>query len=251
MFFAKAGEYEPCGIYNLKHVVLAIITIIFIFIALKCTKNKDKNKVKRIIKFCTITLWILEIVKIIFKLQQYEPTDVNKYVPLYYCSIFLYAGILSSFGIGKMKRIGDVFLATGGVVGGIVFIIFPTTSLPEYPMFHFISLHSFLFHGIMIYIGILINITNYIELKKKDIIYYAELVGVICIISLVINNIFESNLMFISQNFPGMPIEIIYNATGIFFTPIMIAIQITLPFIIVYMINKLIKKFNGEYLKNH
>lgn len=243
MFFAKTGEYEPCGIYNVKHIILAIITIIFIVIALKCTKNKDKCKVKRIIRICTITMWILEIIKIIFKLQQCELTDVNKYVPLYYCSILLYAGILSSFGIGKVKRIGDVFLATGGIIGGIVFIIFPTTSLPEYPMFHFISLHSFLFHGTMIYLGILINMTNYIELKKKDIIYYAGLVGAICVISLIINNVFESNLMFISQNFPDMPLEIIYNATGVFFTPVMIAIQITLPFIIMYRIIKIAKKY--------
>ena len=69
--------------------------------------------------------------------------------------MLIYAGLLSSFGKGKVRRIGDVFLATGSIVGGIVFVLFPTTSIPSYPIFHFISLHSFFFHGTMIYLGLL------------------------------------------------------------------------------------------------
>lgn len=41
--------------------------------------------------------------------------------------------------------------------------------------------------------------------------------------------------MFISQNFPGMPIEIIYNLSGKYFTFVMSIAQMTLPFIIVYI----------------
>ena len=44
--------------------------------------------------------------------------------------------------------------------------------------------------------------------------------------------------MFISQNFPGMPIEIIYNATGPLFTLVMSWGQMTLPFYMVYGIVK-------------
>ena len=54
----------------------------------------------------------------------------------------------------------------------------------------------------------------------------------------IVNKIFGSNLMFISQNFPGMPIEIIYNATGPLFTLVMSLGQMTLPFYMVYGIVK-------------
>ena len=40
--------------------------------------------------------------------------------------------------------------------------------------------------------------------------------------------------MFISQNFPGMPIEILYNATGKYYTLVASLGQMTLPFYIVY-----------------
>lgn len=241
--FSNIGEYEPCGIFTTDHFILIGITIIGIIIALKFTSNKSKEKVHSIIKKITIIMCILEIVKISFNLQQNSFRDVNTYMPLYYCSILLYAGLLSSFGKGALKRAGDVCLATGSVIGGIVFIIYPSTSLPMYPAFHFLSIHSFLFHGTMIYLGILINKTQYIELEQNDIKYFASVIGIMSIVALIINKLFNGNLMFISNNFPGTPIEILYDITngGIMYTLIMVLAQMTLPFYITYVIIKKIQ----------
>ena len=246
MLFARPGKFEPCGMFTKGHFELILITVVWIIIALKNTMNKTKEEVGKIIKRCTIIMWILEIIMISFKISTGGIKNLNNYVPLYYCSLLLYAGGLSSFGKGKLKRIGDVFLATGGIIGGLVFIILPTTSLPAYPMLHMVSLHSFFFHGTMIYLGLLIDITNYIELQASDIKYFATLVGCVCIQAYIINKIFGSNLMFISQNFPGMPIEIIYNATGKFYTLVMSFAQMTLPFYVVYYV----KKYLDRNLKN-
>ena len=241
--FSNIGEYEPCGIFTTDHFILIGITIISIIIALKFTSNKSKEKVHSIIKKITIIMCILEVVKISFNLQQNSFRDVNTYMPLYYCSILLYAGLLSSFGKGALKRAGDVCLATGSVIGGIVFIIYPSTSLPMYPAFHFLSIHSFLFHGTMIYLGILINKTQYIELEQNDIKYFASVIGIMSIVALIINKLFNGNLMFISNNFPGTPIEILYDITngGIMYTLIMVLAQMTLPFYITYVIIKKIQ----------
>ena len=241
--FSNIGEYGPCGIFTTDHFILIGITIISIIIALKFTSNKSKEKVYSIIKKITIIMCILEVVKINFNLQQNSFRDVNTYMPLYYCSILLYAGLLSSFGKGALKRAGDVCLATGSVIGGIVFIIYPSTSLPMYPAFHFLSIHSFLFHGTMIYLGILINKTQYIELEQNDIKYFASVIGIMSIVALIINKLFNANLMFISNNFPGTPIEILYDITngGIMYTLIMVLAQMTLPFYITYVIIKKIQ----------
>lgn len=240
MLFARLGEYEPCGMFTEEHFGLMFATVLGIIIAFKNTVKKTKNEVEQIIKKCTIAMWIFEIIIIIFKLSTGDPQNVNNYVPLYYCSLLLYAGVLSSFAKGTLKKVGDVFLATGSIIGGMVFIIMPTTSLPSYPVLHIVSLQSFLFHGIMVYLGILINCTHYVVLEKTDIKYYASLVGVVCVIAYIINNICDSNLMFISQNFPGTPIELIYNFTGPFFTIVTSVLQMTLPFYIVFGINKLL-----------
>lgn len=245
MFFARPGEYERCGLFSAEHFILIAITIIGIIIALKYTVNKKDTK--KIIRNCTIFIWIFEIIKILFKISVAGTKNVNNYIPLYYCSILLYAGLLSSFGKGRLKRIGDVFLSTGGIIGGIIFIIFPTTSLLTYPMIHLVSFHSFTFHGIMVYLGLLVNLSNYIKLKNKDILNYATLVGIICIIAYVVNQIFNSNLMFISRNFATVPIiDALYKSTGKLFTPIMIIAQCTLPFYVVYGIRRIRKEEKYE-----
>lgn len=253
--FSNIGDYEPCGIFTKGHFILFTFTLICIFIALKYTSNKNREEVHKIIKLITIIMCICEILKIIYNIMQNSIYAVNTYMPLYYCSMLLYAGLLSSFGKGKFKRVGDVSLASGAIIGGAVFIIYPSTSLPMYPAFHILSIHSFIFHGAMIYLGMLINKTRYIELEKEDIKYFASLIGIMSIVALIVNNMFDGNLMFISNNFPGTPIEILYELTngGFLYSLIMIISQMTIPFYISYFaINKIhfveqIKELKEEY----
>ena len=106
MFFLLLNEYEACGIFTTKHFILIILTITGIIIALKKTIHKNKEEVKKIIKNMTILIWILEVIRIGFNLYIGNLHNVNEYLPLYYCSLLLYAGLMSSFGKGKIKRTG-------------------------------------------------------------------------------------------------------------------------------------------------
>ncbi len=99
MIFAKPGEYKACGLFTYQHFSLIICTAIGIFLAVKCTKINDKNDIRKIIIKTTILVWILEIIKIIFNFKIGNGNNINTYVPLYYCSILLYAGIFSSLKI--------------------------------------------------------------------------------------------------------------------------------------------------------
>ena len=234
MFFAKPGEYEATGLYSIGHLTLLLITIIGVVIFTIKTKEKDHKQVKKTIQIITIFIWTLEIIKIIFNLAIGNKKSVNNYIPLYFCSMNLYAGILSGFCKGKLKHMGDVFIATGGLIAGIVFILCPNTSLSIYPAFHYISIQSFIYHGTMIYLGILLNITGYVKVESKDILYYAGFVLVIELIALGFNSIFDSNLMFISKDYPDTPIHLLYKMTGVLFTPFVIIAQATIPFYITY-----------------
>ncbi len=251
MFFAKPGDYAPCKMFSIGHLILFSITIVAIIIVFKFTKNKDKETIKKIIKRATLLLWTLEIIKIIFNFAVGNGKNPNNYIPLYYCSLILYAGALSSFGRGKLKRVGDVFLATGSIIGGIFFMVCPNTSLTMYPMFHYISIQSFIFHGTMVYLGMLVGYSNYIDLKLNDIKYYATLIIIISGISYIVNKFLNTNFMFISKNFPGTPIELIYNATGKFFTILMIIIQAIGPFYVIYLISNIIKKYFAKKQKEN
>ena len=238
MFFAKEGEFEACGLFSSGHFALLFLTILSVIGLVLLSKNKTKSEIKKEIKFITLLMWVFEFFRIGYKLYCGDYMFLESYMPLFYCSIFLYAGLLSSFGRGIFQRTGDVVLATGSLVGGIIFLIFPTTSLPTYPAFHFVSIHSFLYHGAMVYVGLTVLATRYIELNKKDIWRYFSLVVVLCLVALVINNIFDCNLMFISNGFPGRLGKELFLATGKFYTPLAILVHLFLPYYVVYGINK-------------
>ena len=137
---------------NMSHVACLAWTFYFISIVFKHSRYSSlqykkyyKEKVKEIIKKSTIVLWILEIIKIIFNFAIGNWVNPNNYIPLYYCSIILYAGLLSGWGKGVLKKVGDVFISTGAIIGGLFFLFCPNTSLPAYPMFHFISCKALYF----------------------------------------------------------------------------------------------------------
>ena len=244
MLFSKPGEYEACGIYTIDHFILLIISIIGIVLALHKSRKMNIEQIKSTITCITIMLWIFETIKIIFNIAIGNIKRPNNYIPLYFCSLILYAGLFSSFGKekGKIKHVGDVFIATGGIVAGVCFLIFPITSLTIYPVFHYISIQSFILHSCMIYLGILVNIKRYVIIKKQDIRDHFILIVIISIIAYIFNCIFDTNLMFISENFPGTPIELIYNLTGKLYTIVSILAQATIPFYLIYFIINILKK---------
>ena len=75
MFLAKQGEYESCGIFTIGHLILMTLTIIGIILSLKYTINK--KDVHKIIKRCTIFIWVLEILIIIFKISRNGTSNIN------------------------------------------------------------------------------------------------------------------------------------------------------------------------------
>ena len=96
----------------------------------------------------------------------------------------------------------------------------------------------------MLYLGLLVNITGYIDLNKNDIKYYAIITTCTLVLAYIFNKILDTNLMFISKNFPNTYIEFIYNHSGKFFTTIMSLSQIILPFYAIYFIKVYLKNKN-------
>jgi hypothetical protein len=231
--FADPGTHTPAGILGPGHLFLAACTIFGIYEALTRTLTLTRDELILIIQKVTLLLWILEVVKIAFRIRTGSEADYDTWIPLYYCSITLYAGIAAGWGHGWLRHIGLVYIATGGLIGGICFMLYPSSSLLIYPTFHFLSLHSFLYHGTMVYLGILANRSGLIDLQMKDIWWYMLYFLFFCSLALIINAKTGSNLMFISKTFPGTFLDVAWKVLGKFYTPVLILVQMTAPFLVI------------------
>lgn len=248
MFFSLPYEYEPAGLYSAGHLILFLVTAFCVALGLVLSRRMDAKRVRGVIRVSTALLWVLEIAKILFVLVVTGSRNPNDFIPLYYCSLALYAGLLSSFGKGLWKKCGDVFLATGGLVGGFLFLIVPNTSLTRYPVFHFISWHSFLLHGLMVYLGLLLLLRGVYRVRAGDIWYCALPVSIVCAAAYLYNLLWDlchpeapvANLMFLSKDFPGTPVSLIYRVSGAFFPVVLWLIQAFVPFLVVFAVAKAI-----------
>ena len=232
MFFCVPYAYPPAGLFSLGHLCLFLLSAAGVAVALFFSRSMEEPAIRRTVRVLTVVLWIMEIGKILFVLLVTGSRNPNDFVPLYYCSLVLYAGLLSSLPEGKLRRAGDCFLATAGLVGGAAFLISPTSTLLQYPAFHVLSLHSFFLHGAMVYLGLLLLIRGVYRPVFRDILYPATLISIVCALALLFNLVYDrangvavANLMFLSHNTPGTPLAWIWRATGRFYTPFMWIVQ--------------------------
>ena len=249
MFFCAPYEVSPSGIFSKGHLVLFLVTFVLVALALYLSRGMGTLAVRRTLRAVTLFLWVMELAKILFVLLGTGSRNPNDFLPLYYCSITLYAGAFSSLARGSLRYAGDCFIATAGLVGGAVFLIFPTSTLPYYPAFHFLSLHSFLLHGAMVYLGLLLLLRGVYRPVWRDVRYPALLISAVCAPALVFNTVFDrvtgqeiANLMFISKDTPDTPLTLVYRLTGPLFTPFMWAVQAFCPFLLVCGVSALWRK---------
>lgn len=240
-FFALPGQYPPAGVFSAAHLLLLSVTVFLVAVALYFSRRMSAAAVRRTVRVATALLWGLELSKISFVLFTVGSRNPNEFVPLYYCSLILYAGVFSSCTNARLRHVGDAFIAMGGTLGGVVFLGMPTTSLPQYPAFHFISWHSFLLHGTMVYLGLLLLLRGVYRPRLGDVRHTSALIGSVCVLAWLFNTVYNrisgdpvANLMFISRDFAGTPLSLIYRLCGRFFTPVMCLGQAFLPFFITY-----------------
>lgn len=240
--FAPGGTLTPYQMFTSEHYSMLAFCLLLITVALYLSRKMTEASIRKTVKICTIVLWIFETIKIVFNLTTGNAGNPNTYVPLYFCSIILYTGIFAGFTKGKLKRAGEVFIAVGGITGGLVYLLSPLTTAGSFPIIHYITIQSFLHHSIMVYLGMLFVIKDYVILKKSDCIYYASTVVIVSVIAYIVNIFLDSNLMFVSKTYPGTIIDVAYKMSPTLFPFIVTFVQAVPPFAVIYAIIKICKR---------
>ena len=203
-FFAPNGRFNPCGMFTAGHIFAAAICIAAVIFALYFTKNSTNHS--KLLRRSAIIITILESVKISHSFI-YGDFYLDAWFPLSYCGLFIFALWMAGYGKGVLKRTGEVFIAYGCAVAGLIFLICPTTSLMMYPLWHYFSVYSLFFHSMMIYVGITL-LKKEKRFIKREFALYAIFVIVFSVPAYVLNTIYGSNLMNLREPF-NVPIEIL------------------------------------------
>lgn len=121
-------------------------------------------------------------------------------IPFQLCSIPMYLCILMlMIPDGKIQRAVRAFIATFGLMGGMASYIAPGTMCRDWLE---LTLHSFLWHLILIFLGFYVFFSHNTKIQKGDFLGAEILYLSLCAVAFLINLIFI--------NAPGVPVNMFY-----------------------------------------
>ena len=227
------------------YLILSILLLIFLLIFLK---NSSKQKVLKIIRFLGIFLVILYIGKTTWETiydLKYSGSFNTGLLPFDTCSLIMLATLLASYSKGNLKKYAECWLVTGGVLGGFATMLF-LNAFKYYPFLSFGCFYSMIWHFLMVFIGLLLVVTNYCKLNYKVVIKGFIFHLLFSLIVIPIDFIFNLDFM-MYLNLGSIPFfeDIASTLTKLsfgFLNPLLMLILYFLAFNIIYGIELIIKK---------
>lgn len=163
--FVSGAEY----LYKTGHWVFLAISIPSLVILIYLLRNANKEKVEKILFWVWLGVTISEFLKVIWmSIASHEPFDFAGRLSLYPCSTFMYVVPFVLFSKNeKLKQSALAYTTTFLLFGGLINFFLPDV-LRSYPVLSFEGLHTLLYHYAILFISILLWVTNYYQPKKKD-----------------------------------------------------------------------------------
>ena len=244
-FYDYFTEEDICGMYTPEHFFTIALFFAVLVVALYLSRKASFKTIRRIHLTLAIIVTLGEVVK--DGIQLYKGNEPSSWLPLFYCSLFVYAVWLAYSPSKIVSAIGMSYITLGGTMAGIFFTFYPSTSLVWYPIWHPLSIYGFVYHLIMTYCGLLFLIRGYFKPTARHSIHYFVFIGAACIPSAIFNAILGSNCMFLRDPM-NLPIFTqILEASPLLWALFAIVGQAVLMYWLNYGIYRLVLKIIGKY----
>lgn len=242
-FSLDAGE--PCGGFTPGHFGAIALCLILIIAAVGLTYHRAMD-MEQFLRTTGVVCAAFEIIKVAWGISVHRYTSFANYIPLWFCSLFVPASIVAGFCKGKLRHLALSFMYYGGVLGGVAYLLFPATSLFKFPLFHFISIHSMLYHSVMIYTGIMIVWEKVLVPDTKDFLPYFAVTTAACVLAYLINTACGTNLMFLNHPSNNAILKSVLAFSGAWYPAVITLGQNVITFAVSYGIYTGLTRFMGK-----
>ena len=217
----------------LHFVVSAIVLAMVIGFAILVKKKYSEKLFKKVLMIIWICLVSFEIIKILFETFCGREVRFEIYgnLPLYPCSIIMYALPFAIWGKGAIKKCACGYVCTLGVLGAMVNFFYPVTVLPNYSALSFSGFHTMLYHGTMLFCALAMIMTGYHSYKCQrwyELIYPSVPSLIVSIPAVIIDYSLKVDYMWFRGTSFFLP-AIFGNTPEIVVTIIIYALYILVP----------------------
>ncbi len=171
-FFTHKDHLPPASeisgtLFTPLHIIFAAILIVIIAVLAVFLSKKQEKTIRTVFALLWAVICILEVTKIIW--ETVSGASVNfewgGVLPLYPCSIFMYAMPFAIFCKGKLRYMGCGYVCTLGLLGGAINFVYPANILSNYSCISFAGMHTFLYHGLIVFCAVVMLLSRYHSYK--------------------------------------------------------------------------------------
>lgn len=196
--------------FGLAHIVLLALTLFGTCLAVFLLRKSKHETIRKLYNGCLVFLVISHLAKWTWDYVMYRHFDLIGSLPMFICSITMFVIPLAVYGKGLWKRAALGHIATLNVIGAVGGVVFSTVIM-RFPFYHFNVLNSFIYHGVLLFVGLIAWVTRYYRPKAGDLGLFFVPCVVMAVPVVVCNELFGWDYMFL-HNGKDTPFAILSRA---------------------------------------
>ena len=214
-FFKYYTEIDKKIVFNnfdYLHVISMIIVLSLILLGLKIIKNIKKESAKKLLRVLAILVPAVEFSHT-YWLYKCGITSISKLLPFHICALNIFFIPLSVFTTNVIIK---EYTYAYSIIGGFLGIVCPSGVSGSYPIFHYQTIQTFIYHGLLIFIPIAMCMIGEIKPNYKNLYKVHIIFIIIAVFVGTFDYVFDENYMFIKYPPEVKIVEVLYKRLGDF-----------------------------------
>jgi hypothetical protein len=204
-------DFRVGGIFSFEHFLLTFIFLTLGFFGLYGIQKLKLNQRFLLFRWLSIFLVFMEVTRMLWNYLAADGWYAKDVWPLYTCGIFVFLFPFYAFNT-RGKIFAEGFIKLGAFPSGVLFMLFPSTGIGMFPLWHYNTIQSAVMHTVMAMIGGYLLFDRELRFQKRDLVNAFAIITIFTLVSWVYNS-FDSNtnFFFIASPLEGTPLMILYN----------------------------------------
>lgn len=161
--FLPAADQLPGTLFTPLHFLTAACWLALLSLVCALLRKKEERTLQKVFALLWVSTLVLEIAKILWETWcgatvSFEWSGV---LPLYPCSIFMYAMPFAIWGTGKVRYAACGYVCSLGLLGGAINFVYPANILSNYSCISFAGFHTLFYHSVLVLCALLMLLSGY------------------------------------------------------------------------------------------
>lgn len=161
--FLPPANQLPGTLFTPLHFVVSLLCVALIALLCIYVRRKSEKTLRTVYAVLWAFIVVMEVVKILWETfcGSTVSFEWGGNLPLYPCSIFMYAMPFAIWGKGNVRHAACGYVCSLGLLGGAINFVYPANVLSNYSCISFAGFHTLFYHGILVFCAVSMLLTGY------------------------------------------------------------------------------------------